>query len=115
MRYRSRVGVSGMDHPMIGAEAFEAARRGAYVPPVNVGGRAVKDRLDRHFAALVPEPADARLVRTSASVRADSARVAGAAQTVELLREIMPRPSAPTRRRMWLRAPLRSFKRWIGF
>jgi hypothetical protein len=104
-----------MDHPMIGAEAFEAARRGAYVPPINVGGRAVKDRLDRHFAALVPEAADARLVRTPAGAHADSARAAGAAQTVELLREIMPRTAAPMRRRMWLRAPLRSFKRWIGF
>jgi hypothetical protein len=92
-----------MDHPMIAAEAFEAARRGAYVPPVTVGGRAVKDRLDRHIAALVPESADPR----SAG--------AGAAQTVELLREITPRPSAPTHRRMSLRAPLRSFKRWIGF
>jgi hypothetical protein len=100
---------------MIGAEAFEAARRGAYVPPVKVGGRAVKDRLDRHFAALVPESADARLVRTSAGARADSARVAGAAQTVELLREISPRTGAPTRRRISLWAPLRSFKRWIGF
>jgi hypothetical protein len=104
-----------MDHPMIGAEKFEAARRGAYVPPINVGGRAVKDRLDRHFAALVPESADPRLTRQSAAVRTDSARAAGAAQTVELLREITPRPSAPTRRRMSLRAPLRSFKRWIGF
>ena len=115
MRYRSRVGVSGMDHPMIGAEAFEAARRGAYVPPITVGGRAVKDRLDRHFDALVPEVADPRLVRTPASAHADSAKAAGAAQAVELLREIMPRPSAPNRRRMSLRAPLRSFKRWIGF
>jgi hypothetical protein len=100
---------------MIGAEAFEAARRGAYVPPVNVGGRAVRDRLDRHLTALVPESADPRLVRTSGGVRTDSARLAGAAQTVELLREITPRPSAPTKRRISLRAPLRSFKRWIGF
>jgi hypothetical protein len=104
-----------MDHPMIKAETFEAARRGAYVPPITVGGRAVKDRLDRHIAALVPEVADPRLVRTPAAPHTDSAKAAGAAQTVELLREIMPRRSAPTRRRMSLRAPLRSFKRWIGF
>ena len=104
-----------MDHPMIKAEAFEAARRGAYVPPITVGGRAVRDRLDRHIAALVPEVADPRLVRASAVPHADSTKAAGAAQTVELLREITPRPSAPTRRRMSLRAPLRSFKRWIGF
>lgn len=100
---------------MIGAETFEAARRGAYVPPIAVGGRAVKDRLDRHFDALVPEAADPRLARTSGPSRADSAKAAGAAQTVELLREITPRPSAPTKRRISLRAPLRSFKRWIGF
>jgi hypothetical protein len=104
-----------MDHPMIGAEKFEAARRGAYVPPIIVGGRAVKDRLDRHIAALVPEVADPRLVRTSGAARTDSATAVGAAQTIELLREITPRPSAPTRRRISLRAPLRSFKRWIGF
>jgi hypothetical protein len=102
-----------MDHPMIGAERFEAARRTAYVPPISVGGRAVKDRLDRHLATLVPEGADP--ARPGLGLpEGESARL-GAAQTVQLLREITPRPSAPTRRRLSLRAPLRSFKRWIGF
>jgi hypothetical protein len=95
-----------MDHPMIGAERFAAARRAAYVPPISVGGATVKDRLDRHFAALVPDAAD------------EATRL-GVAQTTQLLREITPRPAAApthrTQRRMWLRAPLRSFKRWIGF
>ena len=87
---------------MIGAERFEAARRTAYVPPISVGGSAVKDRLDRHFAVLAEgaDPEPARL---------------GVAQTAQLLRDITPRPAMPTRRRMWLHAPLRSFKRWIGF
>lgn len=88
---------------MIGAERFEAVRRTAYVPPISVGGTRVKDRLDRHFAVLVPEGADPEPSRL------------GVAQTTQLLREITPRPAAPTRRRLTLRAPLRSFKRWIGF
>ena len=88
---------------MIGAERFEAVRRTAYVPPISVGGSAVKDRLDRHFAVLASEDADPEPARL------------GVAQTAQLLREITPRPAAPTRRRMWLHAPLRSFKRWIGF
>jgi hypothetical protein len=102
-----------MDHPMIGAERFEAVRRTAYVPPVSVGGRAVKDRLDRHLAVLVPEGADPASGGLGLPT-GEPARL-GAAQTVQLLREITPRPSAPTRRRLSLRAPLRSFKRWIGF
>lgn len=88
---------------MIGAERFEAVRRTAYVPPVSVGGAAVSDRLDRHLSVLVPEGADPEPARL------------GVAQTTQLLREITPRPSAPTRGRLWLHAPLRSFKRWIGF
>jgi hypothetical protein len=92
-----------MDHPMIGAERFEAVRRTAYVPPISVGGTRVKDRLDRHLSVLVPEGADPEPSRL------------GVAQTTQLLREITPRPAAPTRRRLSLRAPLRSFKRWIGF
>jgi hypothetical protein len=104
-----------MDHPMISPDRFEAARRRtAYVPPVNVGGRAVKDRLDRHLAVLVPEGADP--ARPGRLPLAEPARLGiGAAQTVQLLREITPRPAAPTRRKLSLRAPLRSFKRWIGF
>ena len=92
-----------MDHPMIGAERFEAVRRTAYVPPVSVGGPAVNDRLERHLAILVPEDPDPEPSRL------------GVAQTAQLLRDITPRPAAPTRRRLWLHAPLRSFKRWIGF
>ncbi len=88
---------------MIGAERFEAARRAAYVPPISVGGAAVRDRLDRHLAVLVPEGADPEPSRL------------GVAQTAQLLRDITPRPAAPTHRRLSLRAPLRSFKRWIGF
>jgi hypothetical protein len=92
-----------MDHPMIGAERFEAVRRTAYVPPISVGGSAVRDRLDRHLSVLVPEGADPEPSRL------------GVAQTTQLLREITPRPTAVPRRRLWLNAPLRSFKRWIGF
>jgi hypothetical protein len=92
-----------MDHPMIGAERFEAVRRTAYVPPIIVGGSAVKDRLDRHLSVLVPEGADPEPARL------------GVAQTTQLLRDIMPRSATVTRRRLWLHAPLRSFKRWIGF
>lgn len=88
---------------MIGAERFEAVRRTAYVPPISVGGSAVKDRLERHLAVLVPDGTDPEPARL------------GVAQTTQLLREITPRPAAPTQRRMWLNAPLRKFKRWIGF
>jgi hypothetical protein len=100
-----------MDHPLIGTERFAATRRTAYVPPITVGGRSVADRLDRHLAVLAPESG---LVAGSGSV--DATRL-GAAQTVQLLREIAPRTgSAPAgRHRMSLRAPLRSIKRWIGF
>jgi hypothetical protein len=102
-----------MDHPMIGAERFEAVRRTAYVPPITVGASAVRDRLDRHLAVLVPEGADA--ARGARPLPAADPTRLGAAQTVQLLREITPRPAAPTRRKLSLRAPLRSFKRWIGF
>ncbi|MGH6656921.1 MAG: hypothetical protein ACRDVE_17145 [Actinocrinis sp.] len=104
-----------MDHPMIGAEHFQAARRSAYVPPVSVGGAAVKDRLDRHLAVLVPEGADPARIAVGRGLPTGEPARLGVAQTAQLLREITPRPSAPTRRRISLRAPLRSFKRWIGF
>lgn len=97
---------------MIGAERFEAARRAAYVPPISVGGAAVRDRLDRHLAVLVPEGADP--AHGLGLPAGEPARV-GVAQTAQLLRDITPRPAAPTHRRLSLRAPLRSFKRWIGF
>jgi hypothetical protein len=105
-----------MDHPMISTDRFEAARRRtAYVPPVSVGGRAVKDRLDRHLAVLVPEGADPARAGRGLPIAEPARLGAGAAQTVQLLREITPRPAAPTKRKLSLRAPLRSFKRWIGF
>lgn len=101
---------------MISTDRFEAARRRtAYVPPVNVGGRAVKDRLDRHLAVLVPEGADPARPGHVLPATEPTRLGIGAAQTVQLLREITPRPAAPTRRKLSLRAPLRSFKRWIGF
>jgi hypothetical protein len=104
-----------MDHPMMGAGGFEAARRAAYVPPISVGGPAVGDRLNRHLAALAPEDAD-QAPPGAGHPPGESARL-GAAQTVQLLREITPRPAAhtPQRRRLSLWAPLRSVKRWIGF
>src|SRR5262245_60628765 len=102
-----------MDHPMIGAERFEAARRAAYVPPISAGGQAVKDRLDRHPAVLVPEGADAARYGVGLPT-GEPARI-GVAQTTQLLRDITPRPATPTKRKLSLRAPLRSFKRWIGF
>jgi hypothetical protein len=101
-----------MDHPLIGTERFAATRRTAYVPPITVGGRSVADRLDRHLAVLAPETG-----LTAGSGPADAAQL-GAAQTVQLLREITPRTGsvpAAGRRRVSLRAPLRSIKRWIGF
>ena len=97
---------------MIGAERFEAVRRTAYVPPISVGGSAVRDRLDRHLSVLAPEGADPEPARLGV---AQTTRLLGVAQTTQLLREITPRPATPTRRRLWLQAPLRSFKRWIGF
>lgn len=101
-----------MDHPLIGNERFAAARRTAYVPPISVGGRSVADRLERHLSVLAPQAGPA------ASLENAEAAQVGAAQTVQLLREISPRTgSAPAvgRRRMSISAPLRSFKRWIGF
>ena len=104
-----------MDHPISAAEHFAAARRGAYVPPVGVGVPAVQDRLERHLATLVPEAGPGGPVpRPRATGASDPVRL-GVAQTTQLLRDITPRPTAPTRRRMSLLAPLRSFKRWIGF
>ncbi|HEY3868839.1 MAG TPA: hypothetical protein VGM10_10840 [Actinocrinis sp.] len=97
-----------MDHPITGADRFEAVRRTAHVPPITVGVRSVAERLDRHLAVLVSEPqVDSR------AVQADTA-----AQAVQLLREISPRTASSQqsqpRRRFSLFAPLRSFKRWFG-
>ena len=110
-----------MDHPLIGNERpgsaqrnFAAARRTAYVPPMNLepsaGSRA---RLERHLAAVAPSA-------TAVATR-PAPTVGEVAQATALLREITPRSggtiSAPTpaRRRLSLFAPLRSVKRWFGF
>lgn len=88
------------------AQRFEANRRAACVPPIAVGGRVVAERLDRHLALIAPVPG------TAAPSRAD------ATQAAQLILEITPRPTAVAatpRRRLSLRAPMRSFKRWIGF
>ena len=88
------------------AQRFEINRRAACVPPIAVGGRVVADRLDRHLALIAPLPG------TIAPTRAE------ATQAAQLILEITPRPTASSpvpRRRLSLRAPLRSFKRWIGF
>jgi hypothetical protein len=88
------------------AQRFEANRRAACVPPIVVGGRVVADRLDRHLALLAPGPGVAGPSRAQAN------------QAAQLILEITPRPAAvgpAPRRRLSLRAPLRSFKRWIGF
>jgi hypothetical protein len=90
------------------AQRFEANRRAACVPPIVVGGRVVADRLDRHLALLAPGPGTVT-PRPS---------MADADQAAQLILEITPRPApagAAPRRRLSLRAPLRSFKRWIGF
>lgn len=109
-----------MDHPITGADRFETARRAAHVPPVTVGVRSVAERLDRHLAVLVPEPPqlDSATVSSAAAARGRESTRLGAAQTVQLLREISPRTAssaaAPPKRRFSLFAPLSSFKRWIG-
>ncbi len=111
-----------MDHPISAAEHFAAARRGAYVPPIGIAVPGVQDRLERHLATLVPDSRGAEARAADAATRPDARPRAGAdpvrlgvAQTAQLLRDITPRPTAPTRRRMSVLAPLRSFKRWIGF
>ena len=115
------MGVSGMDHPLIGNERqsarqnFAATRRTAYVPPLNLaaGKKGSGERLERHLAAVAPSAGTAVATRP-APTRGD------VAQATALLREITPRSgaeaaAAPTRRRLSLLAPLRSVKRWFGF
>jgi hypothetical protein len=109
-----------MDHPLIGNERpgsaqrnFAAARRTAYVPPLNLKPSAgSRDRLERHLAAVAPSA-------TAVATR-PAPTVGEVAQATALLREITPRSgaaisSAPARRRISLFAPLRSVKRWFGF
>jgi hypothetical protein len=106
-----------MDHPLIGNErtgsarqSFAAARRTAYVPPLNLEASAgSRERLERHLATVAP---------SGSAVATRPAPTQGeVAQATALLREITPRGSAttPARRRVSLFAPLRSVKRWFGF
>jgi hypothetical protein len=96
-----------MDHPITGAERFEAARRAAHVPPITVGVGSVAERLDRHLAVLL---ADQPQVESLAGPSG------AAAQAAQLLRDISPRTASASspKRRFSLFAPLRSFKRWFG-
>lgn len=108
-----------MDHPLIGNERsgsarqdFAAARRTAYVPPLDLGpGKGSRERLERHLAAVAP---------SATAVATRPAPTPGdVAQATALLREITPRSgtgaAAPARRRFSLLAPLRSVRRWFGF
>jgi hypothetical protein len=108
-----------MDHPLIGNErhgsarqSFAAARRTAYVPPLNLeSSRGSRDRLERHLAAVAP---------SATAVASRPAPTHGeVAQATALLREITPRgagASAPSGRgRVSLFAPLRKVRRWFGF
>jgi len=110
-----------MDHPLIGNERpgsaqrnFAAARRTAYVPPLNLNpSRGSGERLERHLAAVAPS-ATAVATRPAPTLNE-------VAQATALLREITPRSSGSVsstqtaRRRLSLFAPLRSVKRWFGF
>jgi len=109
-----------MDHPLIGNErtgsarqSFAAARRTAYVPPLNLEpSSGSRERLERHLAAVAPS-ATALAIRPAPTL-------GEVAQATALLREITPRSSGsvsstPTaRRRLSLFAPLRSVRRWFG-
>jgi hypothetical protein len=109
-----------MDHPLIGNErpgsarrSFAAARRTAYVPPLNLEpSQGSRDRLERHLAAVAPSA-------TAVATR-PAPTIGEVAQATALLREITPTSgasasSAPTsRRRLSLLAPLRSVRRWFG-
>lgn len=110
-----------MDHPLIGNERpgtarqnFAAARRTAYVPPLNLesGAKRAGERLERHLAAVAPSA-------TAVATRPAPTR-GEVDQAAALLREITPSSGAaaavrPVRSRFSLRAPLRSVKRWFGF
>lgn len=110
-----------MDHPLIGNErpgaaraSFAAARRHAYVPPLDLetSSRGSGERLERHLAAVAP-------AATAVATRPVPTR-GDVDQATALLREITPRSGAQAAggrspRRFSLRAPLRSVKRWFGF
>lgn len=91
---------------MTGAERFRVSRRAAYVPPVATDVPAIGEHVDRHLSMLIADPGP------------DAARLSqGAAQAAQLLREVSPGrgPARPQHRRISLTAPLRSFKRWLGW
>jgi hypothetical protein len=75
------------------------------VPPVSLGGQAVADRLDRHFATLIDAPA---------------ARGEDGAEALEMMIGVLPRtgsariPHRAGERALWLRAPFRRLRRLIG-
>ncbi|MBW8806503.1 MAG: hypothetical protein JF587_22010 [Catenulisporales bacterium] len=75
------------------------------VPPLNLGGQAVADRLDRHFAAMVDAPA----------ARDDD----NASEALETMIAVLPRTgnarAKQSERGLWLRAPFRRLRRIIGF
>jgi len=75
------------------------------VPPLNLGGQAVADRLDRHFAAMVDAPPAAR----------DDGN---ASEALETMIAVLPRTgnarTKRTERGLWLRAPFRRLRRIIG-
>src|ERR1051326_3749745 len=58
MRYGLRVAMSQASGPAAVGPMTPPRRVG--VPPLNLGGQAVADRLDRHFAAMVDAPPAAR-------------------------------------------------------
>ena len=74
------------------------------IPPLNLGGQAVADRLDRHFAAIVDAPA----------ARGDD----NATEALETMIAVLPRTgnarAKRTERGLWLRAPFRRLRRIIG-
>jgi hypothetical protein len=109
-----------MDHPLIGNERhgsprqnFAAARRTAYVPPLNLEpSKGSRERLERHLAAVAPS---ATAVATRPVPTRDEVT-----QATALLREITPRGDSlstvpASRRRLSLFAPLRKVRRWFGF
>jgi hypothetical protein len=111
-----------MDHPLIGNERpgsaqrnFAAARRTAYVPPLNLNpSKGSGERLERHLAAVAPSA-------TAVATR-PAPTLGEVAQATALLREITPTsgtsvssaPAPTSRRRLSLLAPLRSVRRWFG-
>jgi hypothetical protein len=70
---------------------------------VSLGGQAVAERLDRHFATLVDAPA---------------ARDENSAAALEMMTDLLPRTgsarAARRERAFWLRAPFRRLRRLIG-